>query len=208
MNDLKERWTNLWRRLGAGRNMDGTFDDLVRRYSEPHRRYHTLAHVEKGLAGLDAARGFLKDPDAVELAYWFHDAVYEVLGAENEERSAVLARDAIRAAGLSDGLADAVEASILATVRHDPPEESDAAYLTDADLGIFGAPSEAFDRYERQIREECAAMPDDLFAFGRAYVLGTFLSRERIYRTAFFRERLEARARENLARAHARWSTP
>ena len=41
----KQRWNTLWKSLGARGDAEATYNDLVNRYSEPHRAYHTLAHI-------------------------------------------------------------------------------------------------------------------------------------------------------------------
>src|SRR5687767_4640444 len=65
--------------------------DLLRRWSEPHRRYHTLEHLQAVLAVVDEHADLAADADAVRLAAWYHDAVYEPFATDNEARSAALA---------------------------------------------------------------------------------------------------------------------
>ena len=62
------------------------------RYAEPHRAYHTQAHVDAMLAGLQELGEMIVHPAAVELAIWYHDAVYDPAAADNEARSADLLR--------------------------------------------------------------------------------------------------------------------
>ena len=73
--------------------------DLLARWSEPQRRYHTVAHLTAVLDHVDALAGRAEDADAVRLGAWFHDAVYRPDRSENEERSAQLAVRALREAG-------------------------------------------------------------------------------------------------------------
>ncbi|MEX3769344.1 hypothetical protein ABFW14_20800, partial [Mycolicibacterium fortuitum] len=69
-------------------------EDLLARWSEPHRKHHNVAHLREVLdaIGILADGGLQFDREAVELAAWFHDAVYEIGRDDNEDRSAALAR--------------------------------------------------------------------------------------------------------------------
>lgn len=77
------------------------FDDLVRRYGEPPRAYHTLDHIAAGLAELDAISSYVpRLPRGLfELAWWFHDAVYDPLATDNERRSEQLLRETLAPVG-------------------------------------------------------------------------------------------------------------
>jgi predicted metal-dependent HD superfamily phosphohydrolase len=176
-------------------------------YSEPHRHYHNLLHIEDCLMEFDRAKQLATDPAAVELAIWFHDAVYDPRAATNEERSAELARDWLRDVHASDVLSDSVGRLVLATKSHDASLHADAPLLVDVDLSILGRPPEQFGEYERQIREEYAFVERTVFVAKRAEILHRFLTRERIYQTDFFFHRMEAQARANLRASVQRLAT-
>ena len=196
-----ERWNQLWRALGAVRMDAGLRDTLLVHYGQAHRHYHATAHLEACLRHLGDLRGFAAEPDAVELALWFHDAIYEIGATDNEVRSADWARDALHAAGAPEATARKVHALVIVT-RHDvAPSNPDEQVLLDADLAILGASPEAFDRYEDQIRAEFAQVPLEAFRTRRRRVLQGFLDRAAIYHTPPFRAAREARARDNLTRS-------
>jgi predicted metal-dependent HD superfamily phosphohydrolase len=174
---------------------------LVSRYSEPQRHYHNLSHIAECLVEYDAAREIAVDPVTVELAIWFHDAVYDSQASDNEERSAALARERLAPAERGVELSGVVAALILATKTHEPSAHPDAALLVDVDLSILGQPEGRFSSYELQIRREYAWVPDQTFAAKRAEILGRFLARDRIYTTAPFFSKYEVRARRNLERS-------
>ena len=181
--------------------------DLVRRYAEPHRAYHVLAHIERCLDELDRVRHLAADPDAIEAALWFHDAIYETDRRDNEERSARLADEALAEAGVDAARRTRIADLILAT-RHDAPPDAagraaDERLVADIDLAILGAEPEDFDRYEAAIRREFAVVPAELFRAGRTSILRRFLNRRAIYATDEFRTRYEAQARTNLERSVA-----
>ena len=197
----RERWQNTWRNLGAGEGGAAAYADLMARYAEPHRAYHNARHLDECFARLDESRGLAARPDEVAAALWFHDAVYDVRAHDNEARSAALAREVLGAAGVAPESLDRITALILST-RHDAtPTAPDARLLTDIDLAILGAAPARFDEYEAQIRAEYAWVPEPLFREKRREVLNAFLAREALFSTAYFRQKLESRARANLRRS-------
>jgi predicted metal-dependent HD superfamily phosphohydrolase len=199
----RERWDALWRRIGA-RADAAVYDVLARRYAEPHRAYHTLGHVARCLEEWDGARALASAPDACELAIWFHDAVYDPSAADNEARSAELAAEACRAAGLPRDFARLVAGLVLDTRHAGPAATSDGALVADTDLAILGRPPDEFAAYEEGIRREYAGVPEAEYRKGRSDFLLRFLDRPALYATAHFRGRYEAPARRNLGDLVAR----
>jgi predicted metal-dependent HD superfamily phosphohydrolase len=196
-----ERWLALWRQLELKGDGESVYRDLHAHYSEPHRHYHTLNHIADLLAGFDPAKALAQRPAAVELAIWFHDVIYDTHAADNEEKSAELARQRILETGGKPELADAVTALIMTTKTHDPALRPDAPLLVDLDLGIFGQSAERFDEYESQIRREYRWVPALIFDPKRAEILERFLARPRIYVTDHFSAKYEQPARINLQRS-------
>jgi predicted metal-dependent HD superfamily phosphohydrolase len=200
--DLSARWKALWTRLGAARS--GTeLDALVAAYEAPGRSYHTLHHLRACLGALDGARTAARHPDEVELALWYHDAVYDPRGSDNEERSAAWGARTAREAGLASDVVDRIRALILATKHAAHATDPDAQLICDVDLAILGAAAEDFDAYERAIRAEYAWVPESIFRSRRAEILEGFLARPTIYLTDVFRGKYEAAARRNLTRSVA-----
>ncbi|MCI0349539.1 MAG: hypothetical protein L0Z53_08965, partial [Acidobacteriales bacterium] len=70
-----EQWQEMWKGLGVAAADAALFQELLGRYSETHRSYHTLQHLEECFAALEQARALAEHPCEVELALWFHDAV-------------------------------------------------------------------------------------------------------------------------------------
>lgn len=199
-------WQRMWEELGAQGSQQALFNQLIAAYSERHRHYHTLQHLRECLQSFEAARTLAQRPAEVELALWFHDAVYDVHRDDNEERSAEWAAMAVRNAGLQDAVAQRVHALVMATKHKALPAGIDAQVLVDVDLAILGAAEARFDESDMQIRREYAHVPEATFREGRCRVLRSFLERPRLYATEAFHQALEERARRNLARAIARWS--
>jgi predicted metal-dependent HD superfamily phosphohydrolase len=199
---LRASWSDAWRALGASAD-DALLAELLARYAEGQRAYHTLQHLGECLVHLARERDGAERPAEVALALWFHDAIYDVHRHDNEARSADWARQAARRAGLAPEVAERLHALVMAT-RHDAqPVGADARLLVDIDLAILGAAPARFAEYERQIRIEYAHVPPAVFEPRRRQILGGFLARDPLYLTAPTRTRLEAAARANLGRAVA-----
>ena len=197
-------WQTLWRELGAPASDDTLFTRLIECYSEPHRKYHTMQHLQECLTHLEHVRSFADRAGEVELALWFHDAIYNTRKKDNEARSAEWARDSALAAGLSGDQAGRIYQLVMATVHDAVPEGRDATVLVDIDLSILGADATRFDEYEVQVREEYSWVPGPLYRAGRRKILQEFANRESIYSTEYFRLNYEAQARSNIARSLAR----
>ncbi|WP_436759210.1 HD domain-containing protein [Streptosporangium sp. V21-05] len=192
---MSEKLMARWRSL-AGLGADPLGSELITRYGEPHRRYHTTAHLEAVLTHVDALAGHAEHPDLVRLAAWFHDAVYDPRRGDNEERSAGLAERALPEMGLPAEAVATVARLVRLTVTHDPaPGDADGAVLSDADLAILGSSPEVYARYAAAVREEYGFVPDDAFRAGRAAVLRSLLDLPVIFRVAD----LEGAARANVA---------
>ena len=174
---------------------------MLARYREPHRAYHTEQHLRECLEWLDRLRALARDPAALELAIWYHDAIYRPRRSDNEQASADLATADLRAAGAIDTLIAEVSALILATTHRATPRPGDTALLADIDLAILGAPAPRYAEYEAQIRAEYRWVPGFVFRSRRAALLREFLARPRLYSTPELFDRLEAQARLNLAHA-------
>ncbi|GGM33461.1 HD domain-containing protein [Dactylosporangium sucinum] len=173
--------------------------DLIARYSEPHRRYHTLEHLAAMLRVIDEHSVLADDADAVRLAAWFHDAVYVPFAQDNEEQSAQLALDRLSRLGWPASRAEEVARLVRLTAGHRvAPGDRNGALLADADLAILAADRPDYERYAAAVREEYAAVPDEVFRPGRAAILQQLLELPELYRAVPSRAAWTARAHANL----------
>jgi len=205
-NQGEQLWLALWLRIGAQGDPRKVYNDLVERYTEPHRAYHTLEHIEYCLGEFEQVRHLVTNSDTVELAIWYHDAIYDTKAKDKEERSASLARGVVKNALLPDSFGQLVANLIMATKHSQSSTDPDVQILVDIDLSILGQPEEKFDEYERQVRKEYKWVPKDAFVAGRSAILKSFLDRSTIYSTQFFRDKYETQARRNIARSLAQLS--
>jgi predicted metal-dependent HD superfamily phosphohydrolase len=192
------RWLELWGDQADHTALQGIYDDLVKRYGEPHRHYHNLRHISLCLQELTEACSHTDHPFEVELAVWFHDAVYDPRRSDNEESSARYAQRTLSKLIQEEPL-ERVISLILATRHTEPPRSNDERLIADIDLAILGRPTKEYQEYEDGIRQEYSWVPEDRFKAGRAEVLARFLAREHIYHTDHFREKYEENARANLS---------
>ncbi|HEY2344611.1 MAG TPA: N-methyl-D-aspartate receptor NMDAR2C subunit [Xanthomonadaceae bacterium] len=194
------RWQALLHSLDL-REDAATFHALETAYREPHRHYHCERHIDDCLEQLDALRAQAGQPGAIELALWFHDAVYQPYRSGNEERSAGWASRFLAESGADGALSARVRELILATRHEAIATDPDTAILIDVDLSILGAGRERYDAFESDVRAEYRWVPRPLYRRERRRILESFLHRERIFLTDDFHERYESSARDNLKRA-------
>jgi predicted metal-dependent HD superfamily phosphohydrolase len=192
-----------WQGIGARSDAAHLFDQLVARYSEPHRRYHSMQHLTECIERFETVRSLAQHPDEVAIGLWFHDAIYEIGRTDNEEQSANWASRALEQAGVAKEAVDRVFSLVMVTRHTHLPVTPDEQLLVDIDLSILGAAPARFSQYEQQIREEYCAVPQETFKARRRGILQSFLGRPQIYNTAHFHGLLEERARANLQRSIA-----
>jgi predicted metal-dependent HD superfamily phosphohydrolase len=185
-----------WRKLVP--QADELGRDLLDRWAQPHRHYHTVDHLAAMLAVIDRYAGVATDPDDVRLAAWFHDAIYDPKSTDNEERSAALAERELPKYGRAAGN---VARLVRLTAGHQvEPGDTDGALLADADLAILAASPDVYDRYTVDVRREYVHVPDELFRLGRATVLRSLAALPTLYRIVPPRAHWERAARANLDR--------
>ncbi len=207
---LEKKWQSLCKRLGTKGNASEIFESLYERYDEPHRSYHKPAHIKMCLNELDIVHDLASDPDSIEFALWYHDAIYDSAKkpesaqhqpVDDEGASAELAETDVNKLGLSPEFAQKVGSLILLTKHKSVPKDKDQQFLVDIDLAILGRSSRLFDLYEQSVRTEYQWIPQEQFSKARKAILQSFLDRNAIYSTEFFHSRYEEQARKNLQRS-------
>jgi predicted metal-dependent HD superfamily phosphohydrolase len=175
--------------------------DLLARWGEPHRHYHTVNHLSVVLSVIDDHAGHAADAGAVRLAAWYHDAVYDPRRVDNEEASALLAEAALPGLSVAPERVAEIARLVRLTASHDPaPGDRNGELLTDADLAVLAGSPESYANYTAAVRREYAHVPDARFAAGRAQVLGNLLALPQLFHVPALRERWEELARANLTR--------
>jgi predicted metal-dependent HD superfamily phosphohydrolase len=195
-----ERWTAACLELGLSAEF-ADYRRMRRAWSGAGRHYHTVAHLDACLREFDRVRTEALRPAEVEMALWFHDAVYRSWRRDNEMQSASLARRMLRAAPIES--AERICQMVLATQHHAEAFAGDTALVIDIDLSILGQSPEIYAQFERAIRREYWWVPRARFVAARVRVLQSFLERSAIYQHDPFYEKYEQQARVNMKSALA-----
>lgn len=169
-------------------------------YSVKKRHYHTLSHLENIFSEISALKEKIEDWNGVVFAIVYHDAVYNVLKRDNEEKSAVFAEERLKFINAPQQLIERCKEHIRATKSHRESADPDTNIFTDADLSILGKDWETYLEYCKQVRKEYSFYPDMMYNPGRKNAMEHFLQMERIFKTDAFFEKYEARAKQNLQR--------
>ena len=206
MTDLRPYWPDVLVEHTA------ISDRLVAAYGDPARAYHDTVHLAEVFERIDVLLASEPtagiDHDALLLAAWFHDAVYDTEG-DNEERSARLAERELSTAEAPPLLVEEVTRLVRLTATHRAPEtDRTGRVLCDADLGILAADDARYEQYAAAVRQEFAAVPDDNFRAGRADILRRLLRSPTIFRTSFAKQHWEKPARRNVERELAQLVPP
>jgi predicted metal-dependent HD superfamily phosphohydrolase len=198
--DLTRAWDDLVGRHTTDSAAAATGRALIARWAEPHRRYHTLGHLRDVLTRIEELADHAVDPDAVRLAAWYHDAVYQGQPRDDEERSAQRAEADLAALGIDPSLIAEVARLVRLTIGHTPaPGDRNGETLCDADLAVLGAEPQRYRANSAAIREEYGHVSDNDFRSRRARVVRDLLSSPELFHTPLARSRWETRARANLA---------
>ncbi len=197
---VQSRWTSLVCQWIKEEEAIYIFNQLQELYGQEDRHYHNLAHLYDMFALLDQQEVKPNDAKALELAIWFHDAIYQSKRNDNEERSAKLAKQVL--SGFlpeSSSLMNKVYTLIMSTQKHKPlGDADDCKLMIDLDLAVLGSPSERYQQYAKQIRAEYSQFPAFIYKMGRKQLLHRLLDRTWIYHTPHFRQQYDQKARANL----------
>ena len=188
------------------------YEVLKTYYSHQPRFYHTLEwHIANSLDELDSARHICEKSNQIEMALWFHDAVYDTVLDDSEEISAYLAEKVCNSMGLPKEFTAATKNLIISTANHRDPKSNDDKIIVDIDFSILGRPEKEFDRYETAVMKEYKLMAglysytEKALLVGRIMFIHKMLGLPNIYHTDFFKEKYEDKARNNLKRSLERY---
>lgn len=198
MEDLIDSWAAVISKHSRDPEATQAGRAVLAAWSEPHRCYHTVTHLRDVLARVEELADLADDADAVRLAAWYHDVVYNGR-PDDEERSAQRAEQDLSRLGVAPGLVDEVARLVRMTVSHDPAAgDHNGEVLSDADLAALALPREGYRHNTEAIRAEYAHIPEDVFRKGRRQVLVSLLEGPGVFRTEPGRQRWEAAAQRNL----------
>lgn len=175
------------------------FLELVAAYSRSDRYYHNLRHIQQVLNVIRLLESLAENFSAIQIAAWFHDAVYDSQAHDNEEKSAAYADVYLKKLNIPISTINHAVKMIFNTKNHaTTSNDIDSQILLDADLSILGSEESEYKTYAQAIRLEYSWVTDAKYRIGRKKVLESFLQRDRIYFTDHAFQMLELKARENI----------
>jgi len=191
--DLEHRWHSFARKIILPQP-DAIWDSIVTLYSEKDRHYHNLQHIADCLHKLDQWPGYVPEKNAIELALWFHDIIYETQRADSKESCAALATHFLRGHPLETNISSLILATQHRATKGMKPEE----IICDIDLSILGSQPKKYQLYAQNTRLEYLWLGSDEYRIARTNVIENILAREHIFQTNYAHHRWEKQARSNL----------
>lgn len=177
------------------------FNDFMDAYDTTDRGYHGLDHIESMLRDFDKVQKSglgqqVRNPDAFKYSVFMHDFRN---GTPNDIAESI--DYAINSAkNLRTADSEYVRKLISATDYTAHPEITsfDEALMQDLDLAILGRNPKEYQKYSHAVRQEYGKFDDSVYNPERIKVLQSFLDKENIYNTEYFRDNFEKAARENI----------
>jgi predicted metal-dependent HD superfamily phosphohydrolase len=173
------------------KNFISVFENLISRYTETHRMFHTIDHISYVLNNLKTAK-----PEAV-LAAIYHDSIYVPGATQNEYCSAQLAARHLSLLGVKTNTIFNVSKHILSTEQHVPIDLDGNEELLDADMMILASKKSVFNEYCYNLRLEFPYLSDSEFTSQRSRWALECLGRKQIFYSKKH-SKLENIARKNL----------
>ncbi len=174
------------------------WEEIETAYNNKKRYYHNLLHLENLIKQLLPVKQQIQNWDAIVFAVFYHDIIYNPVKKDNEEKSAALAAKRLSLLNCGQPTIESCRNIILATRKHEINIDGDVNYFTDADLSVLGADWDTYKKYADNVRKEYAVFPDIIYKPGRRKVLEHFSLMKRIFKTTYFFDRYELKAKNNL----------
>jgi len=154
-------------------NIKMTIDEILNRWSEPQRHYHTIKHLQDLMNKIIALhkKGTISDLECEKLVLiaLFHDIVYEPLSSTNEEDSAKMFMDNIDINSAPNDIKthiDEICQAILDTKRHQPSTWISKIFCG-MDMSIVNSTYDELLEWENGIWNEFNAVGKEKYKAGR-----------------------------------------
>lgn len=197
MKELRNTFFQLISKYSTDEKIiESAWNKINTAYNKIGRYYHNLTHLEKMFHEFSEIASNIEQTDAFQFAIFYHDIIYNILKSDNEFKSAEIMEQELKNTHFKQ--IELCKELILATKNHKKNSREDINYLIDIDLAILGSHKMDYSVYCNQIRKEYKVYPKILYNKGRRNVLYSFLEKDFIYHTAYFRDKYENKARENI----------
>ncbi len=202
MKALERRWRKLLKNYHIEQQIGAPFfQEILSAYSEPHRHYHNLNHLNHMFQELESYETDSSEVVTNEMlwAVWYHDIIYKPGAITNEKKSAIKAKESMRSFNIQQSSIDKVIELIMATEHHQTDSDDiNTQIFLDADMAILGSDETSYSKYCKVVRKEHSGIPDFLFNRGRKKFLSSTLKQESIFLSSFFYRKYELTARRNI----------
>jgi len=199
------------------KKIEKIYNDVIKRYSEKGRHYHDMNHIYTMCNLLKKNKKKFKgmEYEWIFFAIVFHDIIYNPKKGGNEAASSVYFRKIVLkyfdisksmlGNNIEQLVNDAyftnfVSKAIMATIHKGLFMDSISPtikLMLDFDLSVLSGTKKEYEEYASNIRKEYKMFPDKVYNHGRALVLQSFLSKNKIYLSKEFKSR-EKKARKNI----------
>lgn len=197
---LKQIFTELTGKYTDNQRLiDTLWREIEMHYADSNRYYHSLTHLGNMYQELSLVKEQIEEWDTILFSLFYHDIVYDVTNGDNEERSAEMAKRSLGLISFPDAKINQCSAQIIATKVHAKSDNHDTDLFTDSDLAILGGDWNAYADYFQNVRKEYSKYPDEVYTQGRINVLNHFLKMESVFKTEYFIDKYEKKARKNLS---------
>lgn len=200
---LKKDFCEVSAEFGIERaTADDCFSELIEAYSND-RHYHNLSHVARSLEHVTTYNDIyerLEHLNHLKMAIFFHDFV-NGKGDEDEERSSLKMLSFLKKGNASEKDKQICNSLIKVTkhsIARNEAQDLESKIMADVDLAVLGSNRSGYNKYMQAIRQEYSDFPDATYARGRLEVLNHLFNKKELFKTPFFTEMFEEKARVNL----------
>jgi predicted metal-dependent HD superfamily phosphohydrolase len=156
-------------------NIEMSETEILARWQEPHRKYHTLTHlsdlynqIQKLSNSTDISLTNI-EKDMLYLTSAFHDIIYDPKHSDNEERSTKLFLDVSKKSPYPERIQEIAE--IICDTKTHQPRTPLSKQFSEMDMSIVLAPFSELEVWEEGIRYEYQHIPSLLYKIGRGRFL-------------------------------------
>ena len=151
-------------------------EEILERWSEPHRAYHGLAHLTDLLTQIKRhVELTVREREILTLAAIFHDIIYNPRRSDNEAQSADLFLNSV---AMDKDNADIQEiATIIRDTKDHVPSTHLSTIFSHMDMDVVRRPYEELLKWEAGIRHEYKHVPGIAYVVVRARFLGQMIKK-------------------------------
>lgn len=151
-------------------NISLSQEDIIKRWNEKHRKYHTISHLEDLIQQINTYNGLSpKEYDMLTLTAIFHDVIYNPRRGDNEVQSAEFFLNHI---AMNKDIPDIQEiATMIRDTKNHTPSTHLSGIFSNMDMSIVRRPYPELLKWEDEISYEYSHLPRIVYVIGRVRFL-------------------------------------